>query len=79
MTAAISDRRRNGPSRALPKIPAASDRMRQIHRDYCDGQSTREIAIRLGTSRHWIEQIVRRVHEENREARLEMVRRRVLP
>ena len=74
MSASATDRKRVGRTQWIPKIPPITERMREIHAAFCAGESGRQIGRRLGVSQHWIQQVIRRVHEANREARLEMVR-----
>jgi Mor family transcriptional regulator len=79
MSASTTDRKRVGRTQWIPKIPPITERMREIHAAFCAGESGRQIGRRLGVSQHWIQQVIRRVHEANREARLEMVREGKLP
>lgn len=83
MSAATSTivRRRVGPKQHVSKREESlvSQKQREIHRAYCDGETAQAIGVRLGLARTTVWEAIQRVHRANRDARLAKVARGELP
>lgn len=83
VTAATSTivRRRVGPKQHVAKREESliSQKQREIHRAYCDGETAQAIGVRLGLARTTVWEAIQRVHRANRDARLAKVARGELP
>lgn len=83
MSAATSIvRRKIGPKLHNParkNESLISEKQREIHRLYCDGETAVSLAARLGMSRHTIWEAIARVHRANKDERLAKYARGELP